>query len=114
MINLKHLFLIIQFLIVLCGCNASTDYVPRIGRLVRPQMQTLAAERRNGYECRLVEFCVDDSYVNYNLERNLRIHDAISFHPSWVTALLELVETFTTGVVLSRPVWIVENDTMVN
>lgn len=64
MINLKHLFLIIQFLIVLCGCNASTDYVPQIGRLVRPQMQTLAAERRNGYECRLVEFCVDDSYVN--------------------------------------------------
>lgn len=62
--NFRPLFLILSFLIALCGCNAPKAYVPETGRCVRPRMQTLASEHRDGYECRLVEFSVDDSYTD--------------------------------------------------
>ena len=37
------------------------EYVPEVGRSVRPGMRVLEREQRDGYECRLVEFAVDDS-----------------------------------------------------
>ena len=36
-------------------------YVPEVGRNVRAGMRVLEREQRDGYECRLVEFAVDDS-----------------------------------------------------
>ena len=36
-------------------------YVPEVGRIVRAGMRVLEREQRNGYECRLVEYAVDDS-----------------------------------------------------
>ena len=39
-------------------------YVPEVGRSVRPGMRVLEREQRDGYECRLVEFAVDDSFYD--------------------------------------------------
>lgn len=39
-------------------------YRPDVGRRVRPRMVVLASEMRDGYECRLVEFSVDDTHVS--------------------------------------------------
>lgn len=36
-------------------------YVPEVGRMEKPRMKTLAAESRQGYECRYIEFAVDES-----------------------------------------------------
>ena len=47
--------LIISCIISLAGMT----YIPRIGKSVRPEMSILAAEERDGYECRYVEFTVD-------------------------------------------------------
>jgi len=43
-------------------------YMPGTGRVVRPGMRVLEREQRNGYECRLVEYAVDDSF--YDAEGN--------------------------------------------
>lgn len=39
-------------------------YVPDAGRSVRPDMVVVAEEDRGDYVCKMVEFTVDDSYVN--------------------------------------------------
>ena len=39
-------------------------YRPDVGRRVRPRMEVLASEVREGYECSLVEFSVDDTHVS--------------------------------------------------
>ena len=35
------------------------DYVPEIGKSVRPAVQVLGKEQRDGYECRMIEFSVE-------------------------------------------------------
>lgn len=35
------------------------DYVPEIGKSVRPAVQVLGKEQRDGYECRMIEFAVE-------------------------------------------------------
>ena len=35
------------------------DYVPEIGKGVRPEVQVLDKEQRDGYECRMIEFSVE-------------------------------------------------------
>lgn len=40
------------------------EYVPEVGWGVRPRMKVLETEDRGGYECRKVEFSVDDSYLD--------------------------------------------------
>lgn len=44
-------------------------YVPEVGKSVKPEMRVLAREHRNGYECRLVDFSVDDSYYESDKKR---------------------------------------------
>ena len=39
-------------------------YVPEVGRIVKPDMVVLAEEDRGDYVCQMVEFSVDDSYMN--------------------------------------------------
>lgn len=52
------------------GCHriiaeeGNREYVPEVGWSVRPRMKVLETEDRGGYECRKVEFSVDDSYLD--------------------------------------------------
>ena len=52
------------------GCHriiaeeGNREYVPEVGWSVRPRMRVLETEDRGGYECRKVEFSVDDSYLD--------------------------------------------------
>lgn len=39
-------------------------YVPQVGRIVKPDMKVVAEEDRGDYVCKMVEYSVDDSYVN--------------------------------------------------
>ena len=39
---------------------AQEIYTPEVGECVRPRMKTLAKEGREGYECRYVEFSVEE------------------------------------------------------
>ena len=39
-------------------------YVPQVGRIVKPDMKVVAEEDRGDYVCQMVEYSVDDSYVN--------------------------------------------------
>lgn len=48
------------FLLSLCFLVSEVrPYVPDAGRTVRPKMEVLAAEVRDGYECRYIEFSVE-------------------------------------------------------
>lgn len=59
------LFALILFCLYSVEINAvERGYVPEVGRVVRPDMVVLAEEDRGDYTCKLVEFSVDDSYVN--------------------------------------------------
>lgn len=54
------------FLLSLASSTSGQDgrmYVPDMGRRVQPQMEVLATEYREEYECRLVEFSVDASHI---------------------------------------------------
>lgn len=52
------------------GCHriiaeeGNREYVPEVGWSVKPRMKVLETEDRGGYECRKVEFSVDDSYLD--------------------------------------------------
>ena len=43
------------------GGLAGVQYVPQVEKPARPEMETLAVEARDGYECRYVEFTVEKS-----------------------------------------------------
>ena len=45
----------------LLGSLAGVEYVPKVEKPARPEMETLAVEAREGYECRYVEFTVEKS-----------------------------------------------------
>ncbi len=47
------------------GISASEAlYRPYVGKSVKPRMKVLEAERRDGYECRLVELAVGDKWID--------------------------------------------------
>ena len=57
------------FLVLVLFCTFSVEgnargYVPEVGRIVKPDMVVLAEEDRGDYVCKMVEFSVDDSYMN--------------------------------------------------
>ena len=59
------LFALILFCLYSVEINAvERGYVPEAGRVVKPDMVVVAEEDRGEYTCKLVEFSVDDSYVN--------------------------------------------------
>ena len=67
--NVRHYISgVLLFLMLIISCmkmNArERDYVPEVGRVVRPDMVVVAEEDRGDYVCRKIEFSVDDSYIN--------------------------------------------------
>lgn len=53
---------VLMFLGLLCSLSAlAQDYVPVIPDSVPPMMEVIATERRDGYECRLIEYDTDFS-----------------------------------------------------
>ena len=60
-ISTKVLSAVLAVMLLLISSGDAGAYVPEAGRSVRPGMRVLEREQRDGYECRLVEFAVDDS-----------------------------------------------------
>lgn len=59
---MKRRFSIILYVFVSLAAMAQTHvfYTPEIGDGLRPRMKVLAKEQRDGYECRFIEFSVED------------------------------------------------------